>query len=164
MGERANEYLRQLAQAQEGVFDVSGVLEKWEASRRKLEKTSFDSINISDKAMNLSREGKKLAAELLSKYSQLTERLDMDDVKNLEGLLEETVMVFQRLREVALLSSDTAHSLEQEAAMQREITESVTDSIDLIGKSINQAVACLELCEIKEVNLKIENHKHVSTP
>ena len=151
MGERANEHLRQLAQAQEGIFDVSEVLEKWEASRRKLEKTSFDSINISDKAMNLSKEGKKLAAELLSKYSQLAEKPDTDGIKDLEGLLEKTVMAFQRLREVALLSSDTAHSLEQEAAMQREIAESVAASIDLIGRSINQAVACAELSEIKEV-------------
>ena len=155
MGERADEHLKQLAHAQEGIFDISGILEKWEASRKKLEKTSFDSINISDKAMNLSKEGKKLATELLSKYSQLAEKPDTDGIKDLEGLLEETVMAFQRLREVALLSSDTAHSLEQEVAMQREIAENVAASIDLIGRSINQAVACAELCEIKEVPFSI---------
>jgi len=151
LGERINEHLKQLAQAQEGVFDVSGTLEKWEASRKKLEKTSFDSINISDKAMNLSKEGKKLATELSSRYSRMLEKPDTDHITELAGLLEETVVAFNQLREIALISSDTAHSLEQEAAMQQEIAESMTDSIEQIGRSINQAVACVELSDIKEV-------------
>lgn len=150
MGEKTNEHLRILAEAQECVVAVTDILEKWECSQKMLEKTTFDIINISDKALNRTKDGKMLMSELLEQYSRVVANPDRENLKGMASLLEESVTMFHHIREAVLTVSNTAHNLEKEVTVQRGAVEHMKSSIDHIGRSVNHTVACAEIYDVEE--------------
>lgn len=144
MKDMINERLKQLAVAQECMIDVVDVMEKWESSQVVLEKSTFDSINISDKALNLSKDGNRLIFQLILHCRKISENPSKSDIEALAGLLEEIGGMFRNILDATKTANDTAHNLELEVAYQREIAENIKTSVGTISNSVNQAVACAE--------------------
>lgn len=139
-----NERLKLLATAQECMIEVSDIIEKWENSQLAIEKSTFDSINVSDRALNLSREGKRLVSKLLDCCQIISAHPEKTDVESIARLLKEAGILFQSIYETNKNSNEIAHNLEQEVASQREIAEHMKSSAGTISSSVNQAVACAE--------------------
>jgi methyl-accepting chemotaxis protein len=144
MKELLNERLQLLATAQESMIEVADIMEQWESSQLVLEKSTFDSMNISDKALHLSRAGNKLIARLQNCCNTMVGNSEPTDDACLAEILGETGNMLYKILEVAKASSEVAHKLEQEVAYQREITDHMKNSVNTINSSVNQAVACAE--------------------
>jgi len=144
MKEMVNERLKLLATAQQSMREVADIMELWEDSQLVLEKSTFDSINGSDSALGLSREGKKLVTKLLEHCQRITENPNNADIDTMAVLLNEAGGLFQNIHAATKKSNEIAHNLELEVAHQREIAEHMKNSVGVIAKSVDQAVACAE--------------------
>ncbi|MDF2536983.1 MAG: hypothetical protein K0S76_4 [Herbinix sp.] len=144
MKETIYERLKSIASAQECMMEVVCIMEQWENSQLILEKSTFDAINISDKALNLSTEGNKLILRLLDNCRKISEHPNKADVEAIATLLEEAGCLFYRILDTAKTANEIAHTLEQEVTDQREIAEVMKNSVTTISSSVNQSVACAE--------------------
>lgn len=144
MKDMINERLKLLAQAQECMVDVADIMDQWENSQAVLEKSTYDTMNISDQALNLSKEGNKLIARLLFSCEKIAKNPDKAETESMTVLLEEAGSMFHKMLNVNKSANEIAHKLEQEVAYQREIAENMKNSVVTISQSVNQAVACAE--------------------
>lgn len=144
MKDMINERLKLLAQAQECMVDVADIMDQWENSQAVLEKSTYDTMNISDQALNLSKEGNKLIARLLFSCEKIANNPDKAEIESMTVLLEEAGCMFHKMLNVNKSANEIAHKLEQEVAYQREIAENMKNSVVTISQSVNQAVACAE--------------------
>lgn len=155
LGDKTSEQLKLLAQAQECVGNASDIIEQWEYSQKNVEQATFDVINISDLALRLSKQGKELMLNIQDQYEQMLEQ-NINNRKEIETLIAETMAVFQQLREVALTTSNTAHILEKEVVIQREAVKNMVHTIEHISGSVNQTVACAEFYDLLEFHTQRE--------
>ncbi len=139
-----DERLKLLASSQESMTKIADIIEQWEKSQAALEKCTFDSMNISDTALNLSKEGNRQILKLMDNRRMLEEQSDSEAAEAMNNLLTEAGSLFHNILETARTASEIAHNLEQKVAYQREITEHLKDSVDVIEKSLNQTVACAD--------------------
>lgn len=144
MKEIINERLKLLAKAQESMMDAAIIMEQWENSQSILEKSSFDAINNSDKALNLSREGNLLINKLLNNCCLKCSEAEKENSEALVSILKEAGDLFQRIVEASKAANDTAHVLEHEVANQRVITENFKETVSTVSNNVDQAVACAE--------------------
>jgi uncharacterized protein YoaH (UPF0181 family) len=144
MKDLANQRLVHLATAQESIFEVTKLIERWEQSQLVLEKNAFDTMNMSDTILNLSKEGTKLV-ERLQEYF-LTGMADSreEDIKLVASLLEEIQLMFDRIVDISICANETAHILENEAAKQQEIGEDMRTQFCRVVDDIDSVVACEE--------------------
>ncbi len=144
MKEMANQRLVHLATAQESIFDVTALIEKWEQSQIVLEKNAFDTMNMNDTILNLSKEGTKLV-ERLQEYF-LTGMADAreEDIKLVASLLQEIQGMFDRIVDHSFCANETAHILENEVAAQREIGDDMKTQVCKVVEQIDSCAACEE--------------------
>jgi methyl-accepting chemotaxis protein len=144
MKDLANQRLVHLATAQESIFEVTKLIEKWEQSQLVLEKNAFDTMNMSDTILNLSKEGTKLV-ERLQEYF-LTGMADSreEDIKLVASLLQEIQGMFDRILDHSFCANETAHILEAEAAKQQEIGEDMKTEFCRVMDQIDACAACDE--------------------
>jgi methyl-accepting chemotaxis protein len=144
MKDLANQRLVHLATAQESIFEVTKLIEKWEQSQLVLEKNAFDTMNMSDTILNLSKEGTKLV-ERLQEYF-LTGMADSreEDIRLVASLLEEIQGMFDRIVDHSFCANETAHILETEAAKQQEIGEDMKTQFSKVMDQIDTCAACDE--------------------
>lgn len=144
MKDIANQRLVHLATAQESIFDVTKLIEKWEESQTVLERNAFDTMNMSDTILNLSKEGTKLV-ERLQEYF-LTGMADAreEDIKLVASLLKEIQGMFDAIVDYAFCSNETAHILENEVAEQREIGDDMKTNVCKVMDLIDTCAACEE--------------------
>ena len=144
MKDIANQRLVYLATAQESIFDVTALIEKWEHSQAVLEKNAFDAMNLSDTILNLSKEGNKLVQRLQEYF--LTGMADAreEDIRFVASLLQEIQGMFDRIVDHSFCANETAHILENEIATQREIGDDMKSRVCKVIDHIDSCAACEE--------------------
>ena len=145
MKEIANQRLVQLATAQENIFDVTALIEKWEQSQAVLEKNAFDTMNMNDTILNLSKEGTKLVERLQEYFLTGMEDAREEDIKLVASLLQEIQWMFDRIVDHSFCANETAHILENEVATQREIGDDMKTQVYKLLGNIDSCAACEEL-------------------
>ncbi len=144
MKELSNQRLVHLATAQESILEVTKLIEKWEQSQLVLEKNAFDTINMSDTVLNLSKEGTKLV-ERLQEYFQIgMNKAREEDIKLVASLLQEIQGMFDHIVDHCVCANETAHNLENEVAKQQEIGEEMKTRVCRVVDDIDSVVACEE--------------------
>jgi len=144
MNEMINERLKLISTAQENMVEVADTMDQWEKSQLIVEKSTFDNINISDKALNLSKECSHLISRFQECSKDISESLSTADKERASALILKAEGLLRKLLDIAYESSDVSHMLEREVACQREIAENMKNAIGQINASVNQAVACAE--------------------
>lgn len=144
MEEMVNERLILLATAQECMTDVTEVMEQWESSQLILEKSAFESMNITDKILNLSKEGDFLVKRLQSCYLEPFAGTKAEDTGEITALLEETQGLFNNILEASITGNEISHNIERETALQKEFEEVIKCCLCQVNESIDSAVACTE--------------------
>lgn len=141
----SNERLLLLANAQESMRDLSNRMDIWDESQQNTEKYAFDSINISDHVLNMSREGKRLIAMLQEHYNKNCPDKSEEDSIIMVEIIEEIKNIFIQTTKASFTANDIAHKIEEEIALQKEIGEGIKGNLDTINESLDAAVACAEM-------------------
>ncbi len=144
MKDIANQRLVYLATAQESIFDVTKMIEKWEQSQLVLEKNTFDSMNMSDTILNLSKEGTKLVKRLQEYFMTGLSETKEEEIKLVAFLLQEIQGLFDRIVDHSTCANETAHIIENEVAVQREIGDSMKGQVCKVIDHIDSCAACEE--------------------
>lgn len=144
MDNMIKEKLKLVAAERERMHGVADIMDRWEKAQFIVEKSSFDCINISDKAINLSKGENELLSKLMDCYQDVSVKLDQEDQERVTTVLKEADILLHKIMDIAYEANDVSHILEREVACQREITESLVDTIGQINKSLEQAVACAD--------------------
>jgi methyl-accepting chemotaxis protein len=145
MRDDVNERLKSLACSQECMMRIADSMDQWENSQLILEQSTFDAINISDKAVTLSKEGRRLAAGLQECFNEISHELAGEATNKISATINEMNVILQNLVKVAVASSEISHNIEREASTQREVVEFMKCSVDKAMESLDSTVACAEL-------------------
>lgn len=156
MGEKITEQLKLLAQAQECVGNATDIINQWESVQRNVEQATFDVINISDLAIRLAKQGNDLILSLQKQYEKMIMYPDLEHQKEMKKLIGDTTEILHQIRDVALTTSSTAHNLEKEVIAQREVVKNMLHTIEHIGGSVNETVACTEFYDLLELHTQRE--------
>lgn len=144
MKEEISDKLKLLAKSQEYLIEITEMMNQWNTSQLFLEKTMFDSLNNSDRVLNLSREGRQLSAKLLECCNNLNDKTDSNVVHILREIAEETEQIYTNLVSASKKANEIAHNLEEQISCQRQASENIEDSLEYISDSVDQAAACAE--------------------
>ncbi|MBP1755472.1 MAG: hypothetical protein H6Q59_1870 [Firmicutes bacterium] len=144
MKEIGDQRLVHLATAQECMFDVTKKIEQWESSQLVLEKNAFDTMNMSDTILNLSKEGTQLVEQLQEYFLIGMAEAREEEIKLVASLLLDIQGMFDRIVDHSFCANETAHILEAEVAEQREIGEGMKDRVGMVIDNIDAAAACEE--------------------
>ena len=145
MKDLSNERLILLATVQERMMDVAVMLEQWDNSRLIAEKNAFDSINISDRILNLSKEGNNLMCLLQQCFLEIQSIADSEHLHNMSLLLAELHKLIQNITETSAEWNDISHQIEEEVAYQNEIKENVSNHLCQIAECVDITMARTEL-------------------
>ena len=145
MKDMISQRIVQLGAAQECMGHVSDLVEKLEQSQLRIEKSSYEAMNSTDKVLNLSREGKELTAKLLANYQSYVANPSDIERHSMTILLEEMCMLLTKITDNATTDNEILHTIEREVANQCNETEKISSSISMVSDSINQAAACAEI-------------------
>lgn len=143
MRKMIKERLVQLSSAQEAMRGISGVMEHWNESLALLEKNAFDAINVSDKVLNLSKEGQNLIARLQDGYKSCVSRCP-EHAKEIHEIMEQLKSVFIDVFDASVKVSEISHDLEHESSIQKEIKDGLVKTIGTVNESIDSAIAYAE--------------------
>jgi hypothetical protein len=144
MKDMVNERLILLATAQECMTGVADMMDLWDKSQSIVEKSTFETMNVSDKILNLSKEGNRLIEKIQNSYRGSLASLNPDETQKVNIVLEKVQGLFDTILENASIANDISHNLENEVAIQREIEEGIRQSLSRVGESVDSAVACAE--------------------
>ncbi|HKL80031.1 MAG TPA: hypothetical protein VJ888_06305 [Mobilitalea sp.] len=145
MKDMVNQRIIQLGAAQECMGHVSDIVEKLEQSQLRIEKSSYEAMNSTDKVLNLSREGLELMTKLKSCYQTYITKPSEVESKSMTSLLEDMCILIGKITENATKDNEILHTIEREVANQSDATEEISSSIGMVSDSINQAAACAEI-------------------
>ncbi len=145
MKDIANQRLVHLATAQESIFDVTKLIEKWEQSQAILEKNAFDTMNMSDMVLNLSKEGTKIAERLQEHFLIGMTDAKEEEIKLVASLLQEILVMFDRIVDYSVCANETAHILDNEVASQQKIGDDMKTQVCRVIDHIDSCAACEEL-------------------
>ena len=145
MRDMISEKLIQLATAQGCMTDVADMMEHWANSQLNTEKIAYESLNESDKVLNMSKEGYRLIELLQDCCKEISAGTTADKYLKMTALLEEIKNLFQNINEATSTVNDISHKIEGEVAFQKEIEEEIRSHLVHVGESLDIAVACAEL-------------------
>ncbi|HHV10520.1 MAG TPA: hypothetical protein GXX75_09620 [Clostridiales bacterium] len=145
MRNKLDEKLLILAKAQECMTYVADTMERWDNSQFNVEKIAYESINLTDMVMNMSKEGCRLALLLQEYYNESSLGASADKYLKMTAFLEEIKNLFQNISEIAAVENDISHQMEEEIAGQRELQEDIKCNLCQIGESLDLSVASAEL-------------------
>lgn len=145
MKDMINERLILLATAQESMMDVTEMMSQWDNSQLLTEKSAFDSMNVSDAVLNMSKEGGRLVGLLEECCSEIAVGTSAEKYLKMTALLEEIRNLFHNITEASASVNDISHKIEGEVAHQKEIEENIKNHLNSVGESLDSAVACAEL-------------------
>ncbi|MDF2610022.1 MAG: hypothetical protein K0R92_1496 [Lachnospiraceae bacterium] len=115
---------------QSNVQKALNTLEQLECSQLGLENKAFETINCADTALNMVKEGIQTMEELISKMCT-------DSALNNE--ITRIRFIMKSILDTAYQCNDMSRNLEHEVALQREITDSTKQQIELLSESIERA-------------------------
>lgn len=139
-----NERLILIATAQKCMTDVAEMMEQWDDSQLNTEKYAFDSMNVSDKVLNLSKEGNSLIEHLHECCKDVHTGLSNEKCKKMVVIQEELKRLFLNIMELSYEANDIAHKIEGEVSSQKEIEEGIKCQLSQLGENLDAAVACDE--------------------
>lgn len=145
MKDLISERLILLATAQESMMDVSEMMSQWDSSQLLTEKNAFDSMNVSDAVLNMSKEGERLVGLLEECCSEIAVGASAEKYLKMTALLEEIWNLFHSITEASAKVNDISHKIEGEVAYQKEIEENIKNHLNSVGESLNSALACAEM-------------------
>jgi uncharacterized protein YPO0396 len=134
-----------LATAQEYMIEVADKLEQWENSQLVTEKYMFESMNETDKVLNLSREGSHLIKKMKDFCSEGNIGEASDQHLKLESQLQEFQNLFKNIMTSSAAANELSHRIESEAAEQKKMEEEIRNTLSQVSGSIESAVACAEI-------------------
>ncbi|HWT75875.1 MAG TPA: hypothetical protein VN258_14320 [Mobilitalea sp.] len=144
MKDKLSERLILLATAQECMTDIADMMEQWSGSQLNTEKNAFESMNVSDYVLNMSKEGKQLVEQLQQCSSDIGVGVASDEYRRLTALMDGIKKVFLNIAEASAEVNDKSHRIEGEVAYQKEMGDNIKNSLIVVRDSIDSAVACDE--------------------
>lgn len=144
MKELVKDKLIQLATAQEFMVGTTDKLVQWDKSQLTMEKSAFDSLNLSDEVLNLSKSGSVLVGRLLECCQELLRNPRAAEQKKVALVLEELLEIFGRIEDSSARINEISHRIESEAETQKEIEEGIKNSLGEMAETIDTAAACAE--------------------
>jgi hypothetical protein len=145
MRNKLNEKLLVLANAQERMTYVSDIMEQWDNSQFNAEKIAYESINLADSVLNMSKEGCRLSLLLEECCKEMSMGTSADKYLRMTAFLEEIKSLFQNISEATTVENEICHQMEEEIANQRELQENIKSTLSQIGESLDVSVASTEL-------------------
>lgn len=133
-----------LANAQEFMTEIADNMTVWDNSQLVMEKSAFESLNLSDEVLNLSKNGVDLVGRLLECCHSLVENPCAVEQSKVKAVLKELLASFDRIIESSVNINEISHSIEAQAAVQKDLEEEIKKSIAGVSESINAAAACAE--------------------
>ena len=133
-----------LAAVQESMAAASDKMAEWDKSQLIMEKSAFDSLNLSDHVMKLSGEGSMLISRLLECCQSVVKNPSIAEQKKMIAVLEEIHDVFHKINEDSFSISEISHTIEAEAAAQRYLEESIRSELAEADVNIKTVAACAE--------------------
>ena len=116
-----------------------------ENSQLITEKIAYESLNTSDKVMNMTKEGYRLIELLQESCKDVAVGTSAEKYLKMMALLEEIKNLFHNINGAAVVISDISHKIEGEVATQKVIEEDIKDQLVHVSESLNLAVACAEM-------------------
>jgi hypothetical protein len=144
MKDLLSERLIQMATAQEQMTAVADMMEQWDSSQLVASKCAFDAMNVSDKVLNLSREGSRLVKKLQECCIDQFKYNHSDESCRVSLVLNEIQELFRHISEASFAVNEISHKIEGEAAFLKETEEGIKKTLGHVSESINSAVACAE--------------------
>ena len=146
MKDLISERLILLATAQESMMEMTDRMDQWGNSQLSLEKSAFDCLNISDKVLNLSKEGNLLVKKLQECCLAMMNNPNENTYKqNMKDVLAELHGVFSNITETSAYVNEISHQIEGEVAVQKEMEVVIKNTFNHVSESIDSALACAEL-------------------
>jgi|GEM_PF-733379 hypothetical protein len=133
-----------LANAQEFMADAADKMAKWDQSQLVMENSAFESLNLSDEVLNLSKNGSQMVGRLLECMQSMLENPCELEHEKVKVVLEELISSFGRIDGASVNLNEISHRIEAEAAIQREIEEGIKKTLNEVAESIDSATACVE--------------------
>ena len=145
------ERIIELSSAQESLMDAGEIMDKLCQSQQRIEKHSYEAMNMTDTVLNLTKQGKQLVTKLKDGGCSYSENPCEDGKANLIRLLEEMNILLNKIMESAASDNEILHSIEYTAADQCGMTEALKSKIHTVCNSLDHAVACAELVVTKDI-------------
>ena len=102
-------------------------------------------MNTSDEVLILCKEGNQLVGKLLECCGSMMKNPGEEQCRKTEIVLEDLLKVFMRITQSSNTINELAHRIEMETATQKVMEDSIRDSLQSIGNSIDEVVASTEL-------------------
>lgn len=151
MKDMVYERVIELSSAQESLIQTGELMDKLCLSQQKIEKYSYEAMNLTDTVLNLTRQGKQMVKQLRDGGFDYSENPCEAGKDQLIHLLEEMNQLLCKIMESAMSDNEILHSIENTAAVQCGITEELKASIGSVGECVDHAVAGAELSMTKDV-------------
>ncbi len=142
---KLDEKLLVLSNAQECMTYVADIMEQWDNSQLTVERIAYESINLSDSVLNMSREGCNLTRILEECSREVSIGASAEKYLKMTALLEEIQSLFQNITETTEVENEIYHQMEEVIANQRELQEDIKSKLLQIGESLDVSVASTEL-------------------
>lgn len=150
MKDMVNERIKQLGAAQESMGKISDYMEQVDQSQLKIEKDTYQAINIADKTRILSKEGHKLVTKFTMSCQDYIEDPTKEKKEAIASLLAEMDDILVKIMDTTHYANDLLHDVEKEVAYRYGLAGSIKERIETVSMSINTAVACAEMLLEKE--------------
>lgn len=142
MKDMVRDKIKQLGEAKESMLHLVNAIEKLEDSQQRMEKDAYESINASDRALNLSKEGKLLIQKISDHLSSSQESQQTCEMK---GFLDEVNTILSKIMAAAHISNDKLHVMEHEVASRCKLTDNMKNQVKDVSESLDQVTACAEM-------------------
>lgn len=142
---KLDEKLLVLSNAQENMTYIADIMEQWDCSQFDVERIAYESINLSDSVLNMSKEGCRLTELLEECCREVSKEISADQYSKMSALLEEIQSTFQNISETTMVENEICHQMEEEIANQRELQENIKSRLSRISESLDVSVASAEL-------------------
>lgn len=150
MKSKIEDRLKLLAKAQESMSDVADMMACWDKSQQTMEKSAFESLNVSDEVLNLSKEGSLLIGRILECCRAVMKNPGPEENQRMAAVLEEIHEVFLNISNASINVNNISHRIESEAASQKRMEEDIRKSLVQVGDSLDSAIACAEMVLAEE--------------
>ncbi len=150
MKDMVYERLIELSSAQETLIQAGELMDKLVQSQQKIEKYSYEAMNMTDTVLNLTKQGQQLVSKLRDGGLRYTENPCEAGKDSLIQLIDAVQNLLNNIIKSAVSDNEILHSIEYTAADQCGMTEELKASISSISNCLGHAVACAELVMTKD--------------
>lgn len=151
MKDMVYERLIELSTAQESLIHAGELMDRLCLSQQRIEKHSYEAMNMTDTVLNLTKQGEKLLIKLKEGSCAYSGKPCEVGKDNLIQFIEEMQSLLSQIIQSSVTDNEILHSIEYSAAEQCGVTEELKTSISAVSNIVDHAVACAELVMTKEL-------------